>query len=77
MSSDRVGYVPDIDCVEVLIVTEMFYEYLIIQIILVFGHKYMNIPHDFQNIQTLKQDDSELIFETLKLLYHINNRKYP
>ena len=29
--------------------------YLIIQIVEVAGHKNMNISHDFQNIQTLKQ----------------------
>lgn len=29
--------------------------YLIIQIVEVAGYKHMNISHDFQNIQTLKQ----------------------
>ena len=39
--------------------------YLIIQIVEVAGYKNMNISHDFQNIQTLKQ------YHLLRIMIHI------
>jgi hypothetical protein len=53
MSPDGIGYVPDVDGVEVFVVAWLFNKYLVVQIVKILGHKDVNIPHYLQNIQTL------------------------
>lgn len=45
----------DVDCVEMLVVAGVLYEDLVVQVVLVLGHKNVNVTHDFQNVQTLEQ----------------------
>lgn len=53
VSSDRVSNVSDVDGVEMLVVARVLYEDLVIQVVLVLGHEYVDVTHDFQHIQTL------------------------
>lgn len=54
MCADRVGDVANVNCVEMLVVAGVLYEDLVVQVVLVLGHKDVNVTHDFQNVQTLK-----------------------
>ena len=51
--SDRIGNVPDVDGIEVLVLAIGFHENLVIQVVQVIGHKDVNVSHDFQDIQAL------------------------
>lgn len=55
MSPDGIGYVPDVDGVEVFVVAWLFHKYLVVKIVEVLGNKDMDIPHYFQNIQALQK----------------------
>ena len=55
MRSDRIGNVPDVDGIQVLILTIGFDENLVIQVVQVIGYKHVNVAHDFQHIQALFQ----------------------
>lgn len=48
----------DVDCVEMLVVAGVLYEDLVVQVVLVLGHKDVNVTHDFQNVQTLEEFQS-------------------
>ena len=43
----------DVDCVEMFIITGSLHKNLIVQVVQELGDEYVNIPHDFQHIQTL------------------------
>jgi hypothetical protein len=54
MSPNGIGYVPDVDGVEVFVVAWLFNKDLVVEIIKVLGNKNVDIPHDLQNIQALQ-----------------------
>ena len=53
MCTYGVCYVPNIDCVEMFIVTGSLHEDLVVQVIEKLGDKDVDIPHDFKHIQAL------------------------
>lgn len=53
MRSQRIGNMLNVDSVQVLVVAAFLDENLIIQIVQIFRYEMMNVPHDFQNIETL------------------------
>lgn len=55
MSPDGIGYVTNVDGVEVFVVARLFHKDLVVEIVEVLGNKDMDIPHYFQNIQALRK----------------------
>lgn len=55
VSSQRVGDVPDVDGVQVLVLAALLDEDLIVQVVVVAGDEQVNVPHDLQHVQALVQ----------------------
>ena len=53
VGSNRVGYVTDVDRVEVLVVALVLDEDLVVEVVHVLGHENMDVPHDFKHVQSL------------------------
>jgi hypothetical protein len=53
MSPDGIGYVSDVDGIEVFVIAWLLHKYLVVEIVKVLGNKDVDIPHYLQNIQTL------------------------
>ena len=69
MCSDRIGNVPNVDGIEVLVLAIGFHENLVIQVVQVIGHKDVNVAHDFQHIQALFQSlGGQVVINCLGLL---------
>lgn len=45
MSPDGIGYVSDVDGIEVFIIAWLLHKYLVVQIVKVLGNKDVDIPH--------------------------------
>lgn len=56
MGSNRICNVTDVNRVQMLVVTSFFNEDLIVQVIQIFGHKHVDVSHDFENIQSLANE---------------------
>ena len=57
MGADGVGYVPDVDGVEVLAVGRPLHKELVVEVVAVVDHKHVNVPHYLQHIKPLWGED--------------------
>lgn len=53
MSPDGIGYMLDVDGIEVFVIAWLLHKYLVVEIVKVFWNKDVDIPHYLQDIQTL------------------------
>lgn len=68
MRAQRVCNVLNVDRVQVLVVAVLLNENLIVQIVQIFGHKMMNVAHDFQHIEPLfERLRGQMIFDGVQV----------
>ena len=56
VSPDGIGHVTNVDRVQIFVVGGFLHEYLIVEVVKVFGYKYVNVAHNLKDVQAL---DSE------------------
>ena len=71
VGADRVRYMPDVDSVEVFVVTGSLDEDLVVEVVEKLGHENVNIPHDLQHIQTLESGKNYIQILTMRMLPHL------
>ena len=54
VGANRVGHVPDVDRVQILVVGRFLHENLIVQVVKVLGDEDVDVAHDFQDVETLR-----------------------
>jgi hypothetical protein len=53
MSPDGIGNMLDVDGIEMFVIAWLLHKYLVIEIVKVLWHKYVDVPHYLENIQSL------------------------
>ena len=51
---DGIGHVANIDRIQVFVVRGFLHKNLVVEVVEVFGHEDVNVPHDFQHVEALK-----------------------